>query len=525
MTLLLRINTVLLLSLLGACGGSSTSTSSHDSSGDSVVRRHSVDTRCDLAEFPSADWLQCEQQNHARTAEANIEQLAPAFVQRSQTQENDNRLAMLARLAEDPSWGLPPSQGNTPATPLCSAGMGPCVGDPFRYPGVDGADGQVFYEVEAEVVPVVYYDQGCARISGRVWRPRTLSPGDRAPLVVIKNGSVQASEQLYWWAAQALVRAGYVVLTSDPRGQGRSDSATPNSAEQGGNINGHVFYQGLINDIDFMLSRPDLPYPHEASCSGSYPTVTAAFNPFYQYVDVERIGIAGHSYGAAGVTWVQAYGAPGAEPWPGLLSAENPVDAVVAWDALGYTDTGNNATITSVQLPPGSTNALTSAFGDDSFPAVVAHKPALSFKSEYGFTPLPMLSDPDREAHKHAFKQWQAAGVPIYSLTIAGTTHLDYSLGPTLPATSWCAEIVDNRCVGGWARPMISDYSVAWFDRWLKAPGEPGYDSAEPRLLDDALWAERMSIHFASARDIPLRGGGREHCEDIRLQCGAAGAP
>jgi hypothetical protein len=509
--------------VVSACGGgnSGSSPTQAEQGAANLIQRHSVDTRCDLAAYPSADWLQCELENHARTLEANVEQLAPSFVIRSQTQENANRLAMLARIAEDPSWSLPPTQGTTPVTPLCSAGMGPCVGDPFRYPGVDGPDGRTFYEQEAVVEPVVYYDEGCARISGRVWRPRALQAGERAPVVVIKNGSVQAGEQLYWWAAQALVRAGYVVLTSDPRGQGASDMATPNSAEQGGNINGHVFYQGLVNDIDFILSRPALHYPHEASCAGSYPTETRAFNPFHAFVDRERIGIAGHSYGAAGVTWVQAYGAPGAENWPGLLSAENPVDAVVAWDALGYTDTGNNATITSVQLPPGTTNAVTDAFGGSDFPAVVAHKPALSFKSEYGFTPVPFVTDPDRDAHKNAFKQWQAASVPVVSVTIAGTTHLDYSLGPTLPASSWCPNTDNNRCEGGWARPMITEYTVAWFDRWLKRRGEPGYAQAEARLLDDARWAQRMSFHFASARDFPLRSGDRESCEDIRLLCGA----
>lgn len=522
-----RINAVFLTAIIAAlvtaCGGSSSSSSSGSSGagGSGAVQRHSVDTRCDLASFPSADWFECEQINHARSLEANFEQLSPAFIERSQSQENDNRLAMLQRIADDPSWSLPPSQGTTPATPLCSAGMGPCVGDPFRYPGVDGPDGKVFYEQEAVVEPVVYYDQGCARISGRLWRPRRLQPGERAPAIVIKNGSVQASEQLYWWAAQALVRAGYVVLTSDPRGQGASDMATPNSGEQGGNINGHVFYEGLVNDIDFMLSRPDLPYPHEENCAGTYPTQTQAYNPFHAFVDGDRMGIAGHSYGAAGVTWVQAYGAPGAEAWPGLLSDTNPVDAVVAWDALGYTDTGNNATITSVQLPPGSTNSFTDAFGGSDFPAVVAHKPALSFKSEYGFTPLPFVSDPDREAHNYAFKQWQASSVPVFSVTIAGSTHLDYSLGPTLPATSWCANTDNNHCQGGWARPMITDYTVAWFDRWLKREDEGGYADAEARLLNDARWAERMSIHFASARDLPLRDGSRERCEDIRLECGA----
>ena len=46
----------------------------------------------------------------------------------------------------------------------------------------------------------------------------------RRPGVVITNGSVQADEQMYWYAAQALAKAGYVVLTFDPQGQGQSDT-------------------------------------------------------------------------------------------------------------------------------------------------------------------------------------------------------------------------------------------------------------------------------------------------------------
>ena len=253
-----------------------------------------VDTTCDLASYPSPEWALCEAENWARSGEATLEQLAPAFVQRALEQQAANLAALTARNLADPSWGLPPALGNTPATPLCAAGMGPCVGDPFRYPGVDGADGDNFYEAEAEVLPVVYYDRECARISGRVWRPRGVS--GRLPAVVIKNGSVQAGEALYWWAAQALVRAGYMVLTGDPRGQGRSDFATP-GAGQGGNINGAVFFEGLVDDIDFLLSSEAQPYPHEQACAGTYPTQTAAFNPFAAQLDAGRIGVVGHSYG------------------------------------------------------------------------------------------------------------------------------------------------------------------------------------------------------------------------------------
>jgi hypothetical protein len=99
---------------------------------------------------------------------------------------------LLQRNLQDPSWNLPPAFGNTGLTPLCAGGAGPCVGDPFRYPGVNGPDGEVFYTRQAEVLPVVYYDQGCARISGQVWKPRNLG-NRKLPAVIIKNGSVQAN--------------------------------------------------------------------------------------------------------------------------------------------------------------------------------------------------------------------------------------------------------------------------------------------------------------------------------------------
>src|SRR5206468_1919255 len=42
--------------------------------------------------------------------------------------------------------------------------------------------------------------------------------------VVITTGSVQGSERMYWWLAQDLAERGYVVLTYDVQGQGRSET-------------------------------------------------------------------------------------------------------------------------------------------------------------------------------------------------------------------------------------------------------------------------------------------------------------
>ncbi len=443
--------------------------------------------------FPSAEWTLRETQNYARITEAPLEQaLDPVFLLRLQLQSVANIGDWTRRGLSDPSWLLLPS-GNTPVTPLCTTWAEQCAGDPFRYPGFDGPDGRSFYDTEAEVIPVVIYDRDCARLSGRVWAPRNGRNG--LPAVVIENGSIQAPETLYWWAAQALVRAGYVVMTFDPRGQGRSDQQSPR-AQQGSNINPAVFWEGLVDVIDFFRSSSVQPYPHNLSCAGTYATDVTAFNPLIERIDPDRLGLAGHSLGAVGVSVVQSYGAPGAEPWPGLLDADNPVDVIVAWDDL---TTPRNA--------------------GTGGPAVVPRVPAMGQTSEYRFLGPAFLTPPDPEGHKNAFAGWRDAGLPTFQLTIQGSSHFEWSPIPTFPASSWCADTASRRCTGGWGLPLAEHYTVAWFDRWLKRPGEPGYDDADARLLADDDWVERYSFYSRSARAFPDRNGGMRRCEDIRAGC------
>jgi alpha-beta hydrolase superfamily lysophospholipase len=106
------------------------------------------------------------------------------------------------------------------------------------------------------VEPVSFLDRGGAQLFGRVWAPKGAT--GRLPSVVVINGSVQAPETLYWWAAQAMVDAGYVVMTFDPRGQGRSDNRTPDG-EQGSNANPDVFATNLVDAIDFFRSTRTRP--------------------------------------------------------------------------------------------------------------------------------------------------------------------------------------------------------------------------------------------------------------------------
>lgn len=433
------------------------------------------------------EWTQRETANYARTTEAPTEQVANTdFETVWQLQAAANQNEWLARSLADPSW-ISPMSGNTMVTPLSATWGSVAAGDPTRYPVAAGPNGQAFYENEAEVIPVVFYDEGCARLSGRVWAPRGWQPGDaKLPGVVIENGSIQATEPLYWWYAQALVRDGYVVLTFDPRGQGRSDMQTP-TGEQGSNINSEVFFGGLVNVIDFFRSSEAAPYPHNVTCAGTYPTVVAAFNPFWDRVDPDRLGIAGHSLGASGVSAVQGY--PGTRFAFPDGNGENPVDAVVAWDSLSLSEDG----------PP--------------------RVPAMGHSSEYGIGGVAFTTAPDPEGDKAAYAAYKAAGIPVFQLTIQGSTHFEWSTIPSFPTTSWCPDMSTGACLGGWGRPMGEHYSVAWMDRWLKRPGEPGYSDADARLLADADWCERYSFYLRSARWFPDRAGTLHTTEDLRADC------
>jgi hypothetical protein len=170
-------------------------------------------------------------------------------------------------------------------------------------------------------------------------------------------------------------------------------------------------------------------------------------------------------------------------------SGGNPVDAVVAWDSLGLSDDG----------PP--------------------RVPAMGQSSEYGIGGVAFTTPPDPEADKTAYAAYKAAGVPVFQLTVQGSTHFEWSMIPTFPATSWCPDMSSGACQGGWGRPLAEHYSVAWMDRWLKKPGEPGYGDADARLLADADWCDRYSFYFRSARTFPDRAGALHTTEDLRADC------
>lgn len=353
--------------------------------------------------------------------------------------------------------------------------------------------------------PVLFGGRSGATLSGTVWA--TPEGPAKRPGIVITTGSVQAPETLYWGIAAALARNGYVVLTYDVQGQGRSDTFGV-GADRGEGFPsqaGQPFFDGTEDALDFLLSTPASPYDPRRSCSSGTDHsdkhdarvaagLNASFNPFWEMVDPGRIGIAGHSLGAGAVSYVG--------------QIDDRVDAIVAWDNL---------------RPPSSHSACPSGAAprpDD--PPIT--KPAIGMSNDYGLVATPNQSDPNPERANAGFEAYRAAGVDSMQVNRRGGTHYEYSFipGQTVPALG----LATLR-----GMDMATWYTIAWFDRYVK--GDPG---ALARLLTDRWRDDRRegevdpsadsnlySFYLRSRFDLRDAAGAELTCDDMRAGCPAMG--
>src|SRR3954449_11157233 len=342
-------------------------------------------------------------------------------------------------------------------------------------------------------VPVNYTNRYGALIRGDVFAPL---PGAKDPYtgaalkppypgVVITTGPVQGSERMYYWLAEDLAERGYVVLTYDVQGQGRSETlphqndqvnalpfcnpfAPPADQEQGG-CPGVPFQQasnfvyGTIDALDFFTSTPDKPYKNPA---GSDQPVNA-FNPLWKLFDrspdkrtvtrgrTTRIAIIGHSLGASAVSQVQG--------------TDRRVETVVALDKLQ--GPGDNGVANNTAKP-----------------AV----PALGIQSEYGFNvdpywmsggssiaPQPQSPDqapnPKRE-QLTGFDAWRKAGIDTMLVVPRASTHLEYTdIAYALPASRY-------------GQDFASYYVQAWLGHYLK------HRSARPLFATTMKYLEPVGV-------------------------------
>jgi dienelactone hydrolase len=385
-----------------------------------------------------------ESKNFSKTQERSTIFNTPQYQALLRQVGLQNRAASVAIQAADPERNF--------STHVCASGEDGCAGDVRLYDW--GPKGY------GEVKPVLFTARNGATLSGRVWATKA-GPAKR-PAIVITNGSVQADEQMYWFVAQTLAKAGYVVLTFDPQGQGQSDENGEGADQNEGSpaqTDGRPFFDGTEDAIDFMLSSPSHPYEPVPSCnSGTSHApkqdrrvkagLDAPYNPFWARLDAGRLGIAGHSYGAAGVSYIAQW--------------DPRVKAVVAWDNLSGTDP--NAPFMGggpVEQPcPGDPAARKVA---------PITKPALGMSADYGLPATPNKSDPDPLAKTSRSIAYSKAGVDTGELIIRGGSHLDFS---------W----IPNSAFSGSLRgaDMINWYTTAWFDKYVK-----GDCTADRRLLTD----------------------------------------
>lgn len=450
-----------------------------------------------------------EGQNFAKTEERNTYiTKTPEFQARLARQNAEDNADLAAIAAEEAPMGADARNftGN-----ICFQRKQECAGD-VRY--LDWASSG-FGMAE----PVQYTARSGATISGTVWATDA-GPAKR-PGIVITTGSVQAPETLYWPIAAVLAKRGYVVLTYDVQGQGRSDTfgAPPDDNEGFPSQAGQPFYDGTEDALDFLLSTPAKPYEPRPSCgnaNGGTGTdhsdkhqrrldagLHAAHNPFWKLVDAERIGIAGHSLGAGAVSYIG--------------QIDDRVDAIVAWDNLG---TGSS----HPDCPSGS------APRPDDPPLT---KPAIGMSNDYGLVATPKTPgspDPDPQGPNGAFQAFKDAGVDSMQVNRRGGTHYEYSFIPGETAPPLGLATFRGMDMAIW-------YTAAWFDKYVKCQGDAACEAEADRLLLTDRWRDDTSegqvdvsgdpnlysFYTRSRYDVTDADGDERACEDMRQGCNSMG--
>jgi hypothetical protein len=426
-----------------------------------------------------------EAANYSKINERAAEYSTPEYQAELRRRSAENQVEATRIRAEDPERNF--------AANLCGTRNDGCAGDVRLYDWEQNGHGMSR--------PVLFTARNGAVLSGRVWATRS-GPAKR-PGVVITNGSVQAPEMLYWFAATNLAKRGYVVLTFDPQGQGRSDVYGEGADAQEGvpAQQGRPFYDNTEDALDFFFSTPAAPYEPVESCTTGTDHApkqarrvregrNAAHNPLWSLLDTRRVGLAGHSFGAAGVSFVG--------------QRDPRVKAIVGWDNLA-------APSAAMSLP-----ACASAPATRKPPPIT--KPGLGMAADYFLTPQPYTANPEPAAKSQGSLAYSKAGVDTGSLIVRGGTHYEFSYIP-------------NPGFGATLRGMdlVAWYTAAWFDKYLK-----GDASADSRLLTDRWRSDRLeaavdpggegnhfSFYYPSRLDIRLAGGERFRCEALRSGCAA----
>jgi dienelactone hydrolase len=352
------------------------------------------------------------------------------------------------------------------------------------------------------VAPIAFSALNGARLRGHVFLPPAGSPKPRGgyPGVVITDGSIQAYEELYFWAAEDLAEAGYMVMTYDVQGQGDSDlrgDDCPGACSGVPYQQNYNFFQGAEDSLSFFLSSAQKPF------GGSH-------NPYFPDLDRSRVGLAGHSLGASAVSRVG--------------QCDNRVKTIVAWDNLAAIQNCDGVTIPAQYRSKKLINV-----------------PALAMTNDYAFNTQPAQSAPDAEAKTAGFKQVAAAGLDAQIIALRGATHLTYSYIPLVFQANELGERMASYFTKAWLdlhlrgdragfqrlTARVFDGSVdgssigaGVYDPTQVDPSDP-YSGNTPYVIKGIRIPDAVSFYYRSAYSLkdPARGG-RVTCADVRKGCG-----
>jgi dienelactone hydrolase len=360
----------------------------------------------------NAAWAARDAQNMlCGTQKVTVDQFTPSYIVKANTE-----------LAADyPNTILGQVSRQSPSVPVWVDIPGATVSDPFRMPAEWEAAGRGHSRD--------FFFLACngAKLSARVFWPAAAPSASGYPAIVQSTGAVQAFKEIYFWAAEGLAENGYVVLTYDVVGQGQSDISGNATYARDDCVDTSPYSQGMRDGLRYIRSNSDSPYTTAANATA---TSTSQYNPLGHDIDLDRIGIEGHSAGAAAVSQV---------------GQEDPnVKAIVAWDCLGAQAPENTGRI---------------------------HAPALGICSEYGFWVQPTQPGTSRDFKSAAFKQLSGKDdlshptVDTMLVIPRASTHLEYDYVPYLFTATRYGERV------------AFYYTRAWMDRYVK-----GDTSATQRL-------------------------------------------
>lgn len=319
---------------------------------------------------------------------------------------------------------------------------------------------------------IAYDNRYGARIRGHLWAPaRGRGP---FPAVVIVNGYGGVEESL-WWAAQGLAESGYVVLTFDIQGFGRSEAlpdpkfCDPQGAWREPQEMG-LRETGACAGQDNVPPEDVVAYLTEGidwtAVQAAYEGFAARFtigaldavgwllsdaNPWRSMVDGSRLGIAGHSAGA----------------FAALLAGNgDPLrrfDAVVSWDGYGYVPA-------TLHAPP--------------------RVPTMFQGSEQENLDGPYLEGPpaDPPPWVRNDARFKAARVDTARLVLRSSTHQEWAYVPHPVANPFCTPFCNASRDG---QVVAMHQTLAWFDRYVKG------DATAARRLSARRFdasADRLSI-------------------------------